>query len=137
MTDEELNTARQKYAAMSLTEKKSYYEKLVGIRDTTLSETILDMAVEYELQAMRYGDLTKVERERLASIGQHPEMVHHASQSLVLRREYKGNLYEVEQMPDGKFRFQDRTYLSLSAIANEITGSHTNGRRFFSQQRIF
>jgi hypothetical protein len=32
---------------------------------------------------------------------------------------------------DGGFRYRDKTYASLTAIAKEITGAHWSGPRFF------
>jgi hypothetical protein len=48
----------------------------------------------------------------------------------VLRREYKGREIVVRVLPKG-FEYRGSIYRSLSAIANEITGSHWNGQRFF------
>lgn len=48
----------------------------------------------------------------------------------LLTRDYKGVRVEVLVLDDG-FQFEGETYRSLSAIANRITGTHTNGFRFF------
>lgn len=48
----------------------------------------------------------------------------------VLEREYEGRRYSVEVLGDG-FRFNGRTWRSLSQIAREITGTRWNGPRFF------
>ena len=45
-------------------------------------------------------------------------------------KEFKGKKYEVLAVEDG-YLFQNKIYKSLSAIANEITGSHWNGKKFF------
>ena len=45
-------------------------------------------------------------------------------------REYKGEKYEVVATKEG-FEFQNKKYKTLSAIANEITGKHWNGKKFF------
>lgn len=47
-----------------------------------------------------------------------------------LIKEFKGKKYEVLAVEDG-YLFQNKIYKSLSAIANEITGSHWNGKKFF------
>lgn len=47
-----------------------------------------------------------------------------------LVREFKGKRYSVTVIPNG-FEYNDRTYKSLSAIANEITGTRWNGKKFF------
>ena len=45
-------------------------------------------------------------------------------------RQYKGQLLQVTVRENG-FEYQGTTYPSLSAAANAITGSHTNGYQFF------
>jgi hypothetical protein len=47
-----------------------------------------------------------------------------------LKREYKGEVYEVEVL-DGGFAFDGQVYRSLSAIAHAVTGAHWNGFLFF------
>jgi len=47
-----------------------------------------------------------------------------------LKREHKGEVYEVEVL-DGGFAFDGQVYRSLSAIAHAITGAHWNGFLFF------
>lgn len=47
-----------------------------------------------------------------------------------LVREFKGKRYSVMVIPNG-FEYNGRTYKSLSAIANEITGTRWNGKKFF------
>ena len=45
-------------------------------------------------------------------------------------REFKGEKHEVIAIENG-FRYKDNTYKTLSAIANIITGTHWNGKKFF------
>lgn len=45
-------------------------------------------------------------------------------------REFKGKKHEVTALNKG-FNYNGKTYKSLSAIANEITGTRWNGRKFF------
>lgn len=47
-----------------------------------------------------------------------------------LIREFKGRKHEVTAIDKG-FIYNKRTYKSLSAIANEITGTRWNGKKFF------
>ena len=47
-----------------------------------------------------------------------------------LVREFKGKRYSVTVIPSG-FEYNGRKYKSLSAIANEITGTRWNGKKFF------
>ncbi len=45
-------------------------------------------------------------------------------------RDFKGEKYEVVAV-DGGFKFNDKLYKTLSAVANIITGTHWNGKKFF------
>ena len=47
-----------------------------------------------------------------------------------LIREFKGRKYEVLVRESG-YQFKEKMYKSLSPIANEITGSRWNGKKFF------
>lgn len=52
------------------------------------------------------------------------------SQGTKLLREFRGEKYEVLALEKG-FSYSGRYYKSLSAIANEITGTRWNGKKFF------
>lgn len=45
-------------------------------------------------------------------------------------REFKGEKYEVVAV-NGGFSFNGKLYKTLSAVANVITGTHWNGKKFF------
>lgn len=45
-------------------------------------------------------------------------------------RDWAGTGHVVDVIPEG-YRWKNRTYRSLSAIAREITGAHWSGPRFF------
>ena len=45
-------------------------------------------------------------------------------------REFKGEKHEVIAIENG-FKYKNKMYKSLSAIANVITGAHWNGKKFF------
>lgn len=47
-----------------------------------------------------------------------------------LVREFKGKRYSVTVIQNG-YEFNGKKYKSLSAIANEITGTRWNGKKFF------
>lgn len=54
-----------------------------------------------------------------------------------LRRTWRGKTYEVEVIEPGKrFNFRRQTYSSLTQIAQEITGAHWSGPRFFGLNRV-
>lgn len=47
-----------------------------------------------------------------------------------LVREFKGIKYEVTKLDNG-YEFESKIYKSLSAVANKITGTRWNGKKFF------
>ncbi|HEY3787366.1 MAG TPA: DUF2924 domain-containing protein [Urbifossiella sp.] len=48
----------------------------------------------------------------------------------IITRKYKGGTVQVKVLPDG-FEYAGESYVSLSAVAKAITGSHCNGFLFF------
>ena len=65
--------------------------------------------------------------DRLAKGGGEP--LRHLKVGTVMVREHQGTLHEVMVVPGG-FCWQDKTYPSLSTIAQAITGTSWNGPRF-------
>ena len=53
----------------------------------------------------------------------------------VLKRQWKGRTLLVEVLSDG-FRYENRHYASLSAIAVAVTGTRWNGLAFFGLTRL-
>ena len=51
-------------------------------------------------------------------------------------REFQGKKYEVTAISDG-YCYNGKVYKSLSAIANEITGTRWNGKRFLELNKIY
>ena len=49
-------------------------------------------------------------------------------------REFKGEKHEVIAIENG-FKYKNKMYKSLSAIANVITGTHWNGKKFFGLRK--
>ena len=66
--------------------------------------------------------------DRLAKGGAEP--VRHLKVGTVIVREHQGTLHEVMVVPGG-FSWREKTYPSLSTIAQAITGTSWNGPRFF------
>ncbi len=48
-----------------------------------------------------------------------------------IMKQYKGKTHVVQVLDDGRFAYDDRRFKSLSAIAQEITGTKWNGLLFF------
>jgi hypothetical protein len=96
-----------------------------------LPRDLLARMIAYRVQERRLGKLGREMRkllDRLAKGGAEP--VRHLKIGTVMVREHQGRLHEVMVVPGG-FCWQDKTYPSLSTIAQAITGTSWNGPRFF------
>ena len=92
------------------------------------SKRLIRHTIAGRIQAARHGDLRADDRRRLKSTAT-PTLQPLQPGSRVAR-EYRGVVHEV--IAEGRvFRYRDREYRSLSAIAREITGVRWNGPRFF------
>ena len=98
-----------------------------------LSKDILGRMIAYRIQEEAFGgldrDLVKL-LDRLARGDKPNEMNRRLKPGTVLVREYQGERHTVTIVPDG-FLWADKTYSSLSVIAQAITGTKWNGPRFF------
>ena len=101
----------------------------------------------YKEQAGKYGDLTASTQKQLNKLIQ----VYQLNKNIMdkdikktknfyiqsgtkLVREFKGERYEVIALDKG-YEFNGKIYKSLSAIANEITGTRWNGKIFFGVKK--
>lgn len=116
-------------------------DRLLGLWPRVLSQPVphrmstplMRRILAFELQARRYGGLSRKLRRELERIeGSDP--VRPSSPSLKpgarLLREWNGEAHVVEVRECG-FAWRGRNYGSLSAIAREITGARWSGPRFF------
>ncbi len=100
---------------MNLYEKRIYnWQKKYGGLSSNVQAKIDKLLLEYE------QSLTLNSNNKALSI----------TNGTVLIREFKGKRYKVTVIADG-FEFNGKNYKSLSAIANEITGTRWNGKKFF------
>lgn len=104
----------------------------------SLPPTLMRGALAYALQADRFGGLSPEARRRLARIASRLEANPKAE---ILRgetpppgarlvRDWGGERHQVEIVKGG-FAYRGKIYKSLSTIAEEITGTHWSGPRFF------
>jgi hypothetical protein len=76
-----------------------------------------DQRIRAELARLRPGRKPAVNRPRYRP-------------GAVLEKAWQGTRHHVEVLPDG-YRWEERTFASLSAVARAITGARWNGPRFF------
>jgi hypothetical protein len=133
MTDDEIRKEVELLSATSRQELLSRWRELHGASAPEgLSTSLLRRGVIYAFQAQNYGDLSPAHRKTLLQIAASkavtPPAVAKTGARLV--REWNGIAHVVD-IVDGGFRYREKTYASLTAIAKEITGAHWSGPRFF------
>jgi len=142
---------------MTATQLRGKHLELFGEESRSGNRQWLYRRCAWRLQALAEGDLSERARERARELARDVDMrVRPPKQEPAaaprapvarpgparnpdarlpmpgtrLKREYKGEVYEVEVL-DGGFAFDGQVYRSLSAIAHAITGAHWNGFLFF------
>jgi len=98
-----------------------------------VSRRLLELSAAWHLQCRMCGgpgrELRRLLRRGSRSEGGNPSI----KPGTRLVREWNGRTHHVEVLNKG-FRWNDRTYRSLSSIARAITGAHWSGPRFFGLQ---
>lgn len=144
--------AMQRLTAGQLQEK---YAEVCGEPARSRHRVWLIRRIAWRLQALAEGDLSERARQRAAELANdadarvtppksvtieiRPQRTGEPQQSdsrlpnpgTTLVRMYKGNRITVHVKADG-FEYGGEHYKSLSAVAKAITGTHTNGFRFFN-----
>ena len=103
---------------------------------SSLSRIFLRRVLLHERQCRTHGGLSATTRRTLAAMvngtpgngAAAPAGSVSAGTHLV--REWNGRTYQVEILDNG-YRFDGKTYPSLTAITKRITGTHWSGPRFF------
>jgi Protein of unknown function (DUF2924) len=121
---------------------RAEWRRLYRSQPPRLSRDLLVRSIAYRMQELAYGGLSKATRRRLSALAEEPE----ANGSVVperstrvrpgmrLVREWHGRTHTVVVTEDG-FEYAGRAYASLTKIAQEITGAHWSGPRFFGLGR--
>lgn len=103
---------------------------------------LLRRSIAYKIQENIFGGLSPESRRALSQLKQSLKKNPHAPGELsrrmqsgcVLVRDWKGRSYRVTVV-DNRFEFEGRSYLTLSQIARDITGTNWNGPRFFGLRK--
>ena len=129
---------------MSMDQLRKRWADLLGTDPGRLGRRYLIRRLAYRIQELAFGGLSRDARRELNSIanGSPPKAVAEARKrrktklqpGTRLLRDWHGERYEVVVEADG-FRYDGKTYRSLSAVARAITGSHISGNHFFGLTR--
>src|SRR6266550_217951 len=129
--------------ALSLLELRQRWKTLFGHpAPKSLRRTFLARAVAYQMQVEVYGGLSAATKRRLREIA---TAVRNGDANAIpggsrikpgtqMIRQWQNTTHTVTALAEG-FEWNGRTYKSLSAVANAITGSNWNGFAFFGIKR--
>jgi len=115
---------------MPLDELRVAWSRHVRTTPPKVSAGLLRLALAHHLQSKVMGSVTKTMERRLQAIagGQTSLRVNPGTR---LIREWRGKVHMVTVADDGRYRWQERNWNSLSEIAREITGTRWSGPAFF------
>ena len=101
---------------------------------SSLSRIFMRRVLLHERQCRTHGGLSAATRRVLAAMANETPSsgapAGSVSAGTHLVREWNGRTYQVEILDSG-YRFDGKTYPSLTAITKRITGTHWSGPRFF------
>ncbi|HEY7152494.1 MAG TPA: DUF2924 domain-containing protein [Gemmataceae bacterium] len=153
----ELNILNEVAALQRLTigQLRQRFADVFGEAAAASNRTWLIKRIAWRMQALAEGDLSQRARRRATELAQDadlrlnpphkktttataPEPVSVSAlvdrrlppPGTILTRPYKGQQLHVQVLNEG-FAYAGNVYLSLSAVAKVITGTHTNGYHFF------
>lgn len=115
---------------MDLDELRKTWGKRYGAPPSLRSAPILRMMLAWRVQAEALGGLDDGTRNALGRVGVVEPEGRHLGIGARLTRNWKGKTVEVV-VEEGGFRWEGKSYRSLTAAATAIAGSKWNGPRFF------
>jgi hypothetical protein len=128
---------------LSLLELRQRWQTLLGHpAPKSLRRNFLARAVAYQMQVEVYGGLSAATKRRLREIA---NAVRNGDANAIpgssrikpgtqMIRQWQNTTHTVTALAEG-FEWNGRTYKSLSAVANAITGTNWNGFAFFGIKR--
>ena len=117
-------------ARLDLQQLRGEWAKRFGRTPRFRSPELFRLLLAWRIQASVLGGLDLDTRKALARSGAVAAEGLHLGIGATLKRHWQGREVSVEVVEDG-FRWEGRTFRSLSAAATAIAGSKWNGPRFF------
>ncbi|MBO4630345.1 MAG: DUF2924 domain-containing protein [Lentisphaeria bacterium] len=119
---------------------KARFEELYGFECGVTNAKNLRNRIAYKIQEIYFGGISEVDKAMLESIADKDPAANIKTprrrpvkfvKGTRLCRDWKGKPHEVLVRQDGGFEYEGEIYRSLTAIAEKITGTHWNGKKFF------
>jgi hypothetical protein len=114
---------------MSWPELCERWTALTGLPVPRIKQGLLRLALAWELQAVRYGGVSRRTQQYLERLGSPGKNKTPASLKLV--REWRGVLHTVEVDAEQRVHWNGQQWRSLSEVARAITGTRWSGPAFF------
>lgn len=116
--------------SMPLADLRVAWTRRVKTTPPKVSAALLRLALAHHLQSKVMGGVTKAMERRLQEIAGGNAALH-VNPGTRFVREWRGKVHVVTMSGDGRYRWQDRDWNSLSKIARTITGTQWSGPAFF------
>ena len=130
--------------AMNVAELIERYVEVFGRLPRCKQPTWLFRKIAWEVQARRFGGLSKRAKERLEELIAEIDLPLNGARAQVKRngavlgttveRAWRGRVIRAVSV-EGGWEHEGVVHRSLSAVAKHVTGSHWNGRLFFQLTR--
>lgn len=126
----DLETELTNLESMPLADLRVAWIRLVRSNPPKVGAGLLRLALAHHLQSKVMGGVTKTVERQLAEIAGGTAAVR-TNPGTRFVREWRGKVHVVTMSDDGRYRWNDRDWNSLSLIARTITGTQWSGPAFF------
>ena len=116
--------------SMSRAELRATWTRQLRTIPPNVSAGLLRLALAHHLQSKATGGITKAMERKLQEIADGAAATRLTPGSRLVR-EWRGKIHVVTLTEDGRYRWQDREWTSLSMVARAITGTQWSGPAFF------
>jgi hypothetical protein len=127
----DLDTDLTALADMTLSAMRARWQEVSDSPVPRVRQTLLRLALAYELQAAVHGGLSRRTEQRLAYLAGKNSAPDAPRPGMRLVREWNGTLHTVTIDEDGLIHWEGKTWRSLSEVARAITGTRWSGPVFF------
>jgi hypothetical protein len=116
--------------SMSRAELRAAWHRQVRTTPPNIRAGLLRLALAYHFQSKVMGGVTKAMERKLQEIADGCA-AQRATPGTRFVREWRGKVHVVAVSENGRYRWQNRDWNSLSEIARTITGTQWSGPAFF------
>lgn len=116
--------------SMSRSELRAAWNQEVRTPPPNVSGGLLQLALAHHFQSKVLGGVTKAMERKLEEIAD-GSVADRVTPGTRFVREWRGKVHIVTASDEGRYRWQNREWNSLSEIARTITGTQWSGPAFF------